>query len=273
MRDCMKCVIIASIWGSFYSMYYIVERGSIYVSNIIIHCSISIYDVIPSHLIEMTLKMMPIFIFQIVFGTSIYKHFCVASVYYFSRCNARTQWFLREIVRVFVFAILYNILIPIIVIGITAIHSSIHFDKEGVILFIYLVLLQSLWMFLVTVMMNLISIKVGSEKGFIITTGIQLTLIILLGIWDKLLPLRNIDSDQIIRNAFWLKWNPISHLIFNWHTSNNALVDKFIHNFEFSFCFCQSVFVFTILSSVVIIIGCIVVKYHDLIILNVETEQ
>ena len=71
----MKCVIIASIWGSFYSMYYIVERGSIYVSNIIIHCSISIYDVIPSHLIEMTLKMMPIFIFQIVFGTSIYKHF------------------------------------------------------------------------------------------------------------------------------------------------------------------------------------------------------
>ena len=43
----MKCVIIASIWGSFYSMYYIVERGSIYVSNIIIHCSISIYDVIP----------------------------------------------------------------------------------------------------------------------------------------------------------------------------------------------------------------------------------
>ncbi len=272
MKDYIKCTMLAGIWGLFHSMYLMSESGTIGISDIVMQCSLSANGVIPFYLIEITLGMMPFFIFQIVFGTIIYRHFCIASVYYFSRCNARIQWFLREMLKVFMFSVLHSVLIPVIVIGITAVHSSIHFDKEGIILFIYLVFIQSLWLFFITMMMNLISIRIGSQNGFMITSAVQLTFIILLGIWDKLLPLKNIDLDQIARNGFWLKWNPISHLIFNWHTSNNAAIDRYIHNFEFSFEFYESILVFSSFSIVIIVIGCVIIKYHDLIVSNIETE-
>lgn len=89
MKDYIKCAVIAIIWGILQSLYYFNSEGNVVLSDVVLYCSISALGIIPAYLIEETLKMIPFFIFQILFGTLIYHHFCTASVYYFSRRTAK----------------------------------------------------------------------------------------------------------------------------------------------------------------------------------------
>lgn len=43
--------------------------------------------------------LFPIFIIQFLEGISIYTHFCIGSVYYFSRQENRKRWYLKEIIK------------------------------------------------------------------------------------------------------------------------------------------------------------------------------
>ncbi len=270
MKDYIKCIMMAGVWGIFQSIYYLGENDAVVLSNIILDCSISSQGFLPVYLIEATRKMMPLFVFQILFGTKVYRNFCVASVYYFSRCLKRVQWFVKEAMKLLGLSVLYNVLIPIIVIGITSLHHSIEWNREGIILFFYFVFIQSLWLFFTTLMMNLIAIKVGSQNAFLVMSMVQLALITMLFLWEKVLPLE--DSDQIARNAFLLKCNLISHLFLNWHSSRYEAVNRMICHFEFLFDLNLSVIAFGVLSGLVFAIGCFIIKRHDLLISNAEIE-
>lgn len=144
----------------------------------------------------------------------------------------------------------------------------VQFDEAGIILCFYFLVIQSLWLFLTAVIMNLIAIRFGSQNGFIATVGIQVTFMTILLLWEKVLPLEN--SDQIARNGFLLKWNPISHLFLNWHSSKYEAVDKVIHNFKFSFDLDLSVLVLFSACMILLCIGCIIIKQYDLIVSDVE---
>lgn len=270
MKDFRNCIVIAGIWAVFRSMCYWGGGDNIVLSNIILYCSLSLDEVLPIYLINITLDMMPFFLFQMLFGTLLYRHFCVASIYYFSRCTAKVPWFLRETGKLLLLAAIYSTVIPVIVIGIASIRNHLIIDEAGIFLFFYLIILQSLWLFILTLIENLSAIKLGSQNGFLILAVIQMLLIALLILWDKVLPLEN--SVQITRNAFLVKWNPIVHLFLNWHSSQYTPLDSVIHRFSFSFDLNLSVLVFLILSSLVLAVGCVIIKQHDLISTNIETE-
>ena len=50
-----------------------------------------------SYIIQFIPHFIPLFIIQFYWGISIYKSFCVASIYVFSRRNHRVKWALREL--------------------------------------------------------------------------------------------------------------------------------------------------------------------------------
>lgn len=268
MKNYIKCASIALIWGILQSMSYLKEEGSVRLSDIILQSSISSSSIVPAYLIEETLKMMPFFMFQILFGTLIYQHFCTASVYYFSRCTAKIPWFLKETRKILFLAITYNILVLAVTVGAALIFCPIQMDEVGIILAVYLILIQSLWLFFTSIAMNLLAIKFGSQNGFMIVMIIQVALITLLLLWQNILPVE--DSAQVVRNGFLLKWNLISHLFLNWHSSQYPEVNRLIHNFDFSFDLNLSVLVLFCACAVMVCIGCFVIRRYDLIVLDAE---
>ncbi|MEE3451885.1 MAG: hypothetical protein VZR27_14555, partial [Acutalibacteraceae bacterium] len=50
-----------------------------------------------SYIVQFIPHFIPLFIIQFYWGISIYKNFCVASIYVFSRRNHRVKWALREL--------------------------------------------------------------------------------------------------------------------------------------------------------------------------------
>ncbi|MCD8118835.1 MAG: hypothetical protein LUE29_05035 [Lachnospiraceae bacterium] len=52
-------------------------------------------------LVMMAGDMVPIFCFELIFGISLYQHYCTCSVYYFSRQNNRSKWYLMESAKLF----------------------------------------------------------------------------------------------------------------------------------------------------------------------------
>ena len=64
-----------------------------------------------SELLAFTLRLVPTLVFQACAGISLYRHYCTASVYIFSRIPNRLRWYGREARALAVQALLYQGLI------------------------------------------------------------------------------------------------------------------------------------------------------------------
>lgn len=61
-------------------------------------------------LVMMAGDMVPVFCFELIFGISLYRHYCTCSVYYFSRQNSRSKWYLMESAKLFGYTAEYMVL-------------------------------------------------------------------------------------------------------------------------------------------------------------------
>ena len=146
---------------------------------------------------------------------------------------------------------------------VASISNQIVFDRESILLFVYYVLIHSLWLFITTLLVNIIAIKLDSSTGFISIVGIQMLSISTLLLWKNVWPLD--DAIHSAKHVLLLKLNPISHLILSWHSSSIKGINRWI-NFPIS----QSILVFLSISLVVIIIGCLIVKRQEWIAMPKE---
>lgn len=260
-RPLIKCVTVAILWGVFRSIYYLGTSGDLLLSDLIIQFSFSDVEFIMVYLIDLSIEFLPFILFQALFGTYIYQHFCTASVYYFSRTPKRVSWFLNESVKLYLLTLIYPIMMIVSGIALGSINNQIIFDRESIILLIYYVLIHSLWLFITTALINILAIKFDSSLGFISIVGLQMTLIMMLLLWDNVFPL--VDSPNIARHGFLLKLNPISHLILSGHTSRIEELNSRLNYWNINFDLNVSVIVFLLISLVVVAIGSVVVKKQE----------
>lgn len=264
----MKCIFAAFICGGFQALFYLGMKDEIYFSEIIVTFGFSEVHFILVYLIELSLKLLPFFLFQILFGTYIYQHFCTASIYYFSRCQNRVKWFLKECTKLYVFAFIYPLLMVLSGTLVASISNQIVFDRESILLFVYYVLIHSLWLFITTLLVNIIAIKLDSSTGFISIVGLQMLSISTLLLWKNVWPLD--DAIHSAKHVLLLKLNPISHLILSWHSSSIKGINRWINYLQIDFPISQSILVFLSISLVVIIIGCLIVKRQEWIAMPKE---
>lgn len=266
----LKCTILAIFCGGFQAIFFLDMKDKINFSQIIITFGFSDVSFILVYLIDLTIKLLPFYLFQILFGTYIYQHFCTASVYYFSRCQNRVKWFLKESSKLYILTFCYPFLMVFLGTLVASITNQIIFDKDSFLLLIYYVLIHSLWLFMTTLLVNIMAIKFESTIGFITVVALQMISVSTLLLWNKVWPLD--DGTNVDKHAFFLKFNPISHLILTWHSSSIKGVNQWINYLQIHFPLIQSVIVYFLLSMIVIFIGCYVVKRQEWVTMRKEGE-
>lgn len=259
-------ILIALIVGIFSLGTGIFEYSDTSVSQVILHSAFSGIEYYPQYVVYLSYQYMPLLIFQIVFATYIYKHFCSASIYFFSRNINRIKWFLKEIRKLYIHTVLYLAIFNIVGIMITNLFIKVSVDDGVILLIAYYILIHSLYLFLTTLTINIVAIISRSDIGFIVVEGF-----ILLEMVTYLLLGNRIQNDVIEGvNLYMLKSNLIANLILPIHSSNITSVNKFINEKSLEFDLNFSVLYYLMISIVIIIVGTYVVEKREFIVNNKE---
>ncbi len=253
MKYYFKLLIIGVICGVIGMIGYAVRIDNFPARDIILLFGMNDVMYYPEELEKILFRFIPLLLFQIVYGTYIYRRFCSASVYYFSRNHNRIKWFIQEIVKLYGYSVLYLVLMIMSGVVITMIITKVVFDVSMIkVLFIYL-LIFSLYNFAIASAVNILSILFSSNMGFAIAEAVNIFCIAAYTIVGKLF---SVDGELPDECEWMIKINPFYHLIFN--------SEKTEDNYLFS------IGLFGVIAVVVIIVGCMVVNKHEFINANLE---
>jgi len=163
-------------------------------------------------LMELSRTFFPSFIVILMWGNDLYSLFCTASVYIFSRCNNKTRWFKKSIYILLTEIVIYEILYTSIIVLVSSLIYYIKFDLGGIIMWIYHILLHSMWICICVLGINIISVYYGSTYSYICVYGIQGLLFTLIAISYELVNVLGSNISNMI-----IRLNPISCIILCWH--------------------------------------------------------
>lgn len=263
MKGYRLCLMTALGMGAYSAVEFLYARSPLYFSDIIIQLSSQDTSFLPNTLLDLAIQLFPVLLFQLLFGSFLYKEFCSVGVYIFSRCVNRSKWFIQKVSVLLLYALLYPLAMTACTTTITAIFGDVRFDLTSFILFLYYWLIYALWLFLTTLLINVLALKTDSGVAFGSIYGLQTCLILILFLWRDTLPLD--DSLYAARNFKLLWLDPISHLIISWHSSSIPALDARIHAFDLPFDLNLSVLYFLILSVLAVITSYHIIKHHDMI--------
>lgn len=274
MSDVGKCLLGAGIWGAYEGVSLLgsemlAEQQTVHGAELLLFTNFGLeLPVQPVYLVMMSLDMLPFFLFQMLFGIRIYRRYCTASVYFFSRCTRKVRWFVKEAAVLFLLVVLYAFVIPAVACLIFSGARSVRWDIGAAAMFLYEWILVAFWLFLTAMAVNLLAIRRGSGIAFGVVACIQLGCIALLHIWENILPLE--DVAEAGRNASLLRINPISHLVLCWHSSGLEGIRPYINQYGIKFDLNESVIVLLLFSLAVCMAGGYIVKKQELILANRE---
>lgn len=266
MRIYGKFLLIALIWGVCFSLIVLTkDSGEVYLlEDLVISIGFgNLKSCDQITMINLLEGMVPYYVFTILFGTYIYRHFCWSSPYIFSRCEKRRQWMYQEAGRLFLFSSLYMLffiagrILPVIF------YSNICINKTGLEMLLLLYGIMTFWIFSMSFFCNILSIWKGSVWG---TTGALAvnTILVLNMIFIRT---EELTEKEIIK----LRLNYCSHLVFGWHIFPDRNIEG-MDQLGAGISFLESYAYVLIVAIIMIMIGGYVVEKTDILI-NKEEER
>lgn len=248
MRYYLKFLWVGVVCGIFCIWGYSVWSETFFCSDIISLLAMRNISYFIQYLSDIAYWYIPLLFFQVFFGTYIYRHFCSASIYFFSRYTKRTVWFLRELGILFLMAVVYLVVMLCSAILCCSIFSNVVFDKNILEIFTYYIVIYSLYLFITTVGINIVAIVFNSNMGFLVIEGMNLFSIAAFSIVGNFFAPEGI----VLKEYEWiLKLNPFYYLVFG---VKQETMDYLI-----------SILIFTILAFITVCIGCVIVNKRDFI--------
>ena len=215
-------------------------------------------------LLSFSLRLIPNFAFQAFVGIRFCRHYCVASVYVFSRIPNRTKWYIQQVEHITVWAAVYQLVTMLAALAIVAIRYNLILDQFGFKMFAIHFFSYSIWTIFTTLAVNLIAILKGSDGAFIRIVGGQVALISFFSVLERI-------SDNPKLQSIIIRLNPISCLVLNWHTSKNNDLSSAIASPYWGIYPVHSILYLLTLCLITTVAGMIVVSHHDLLVSNTET--
>ena len=240
-------------------------------------------ELMPSGIPETLLSYLPLLLFQIFYGTMIYRHFCTASVYYFSRKTNRVKWFLPECAKLFLYAVAYTAVLLFSAVGIVAAFGSLQWNQGFWPLCIYYLATWSLFLFFTTLAVNVLSVLLTGSAAFLIVEAACFLNVLVYSVLD---PLSRNAADyeppaymtpgyvepNFLKDWMWaIRPNFIANLNLSLHSHGLGVPEGLINTKDLDFGLNGSVLYFFILSVVVLTAGCLIVAKHSFIESNKET--
>lgn len=172
----IACMALAfGVWLSFVYTYVPFGRETLLLSELICQLSGDKLGFGMGELLKFTLVMLPFLVFQAYMGTMLYRNYCTASVYVFSRIPKRLVWYRREVVALGVECLAYQLLVVLAAV-VVSMRLPVILDGQGVELLIYRVAIWSMWTFACTLGINLLAIRFDSSIAFAVVGGVQAVL-------------------------------------------------------------------------------------------------
>lgn len=221
-------------------------------------------------LVTFAMKMTPVWIMEAYLGIALYRHFCTASIYVFSRCPNRGKWYWKEMFYIGCNVFFFQSVLVISAIITTNVRYQIQCDRVGMGLAVYHILIHSLWMYAAIVLINLLSLKMGSSMSFMIVMIIQAAGIATLGFVKAL---ERLGDEKMAIGRMLLRWNPISHLVLGWQNSYSQSIQNVLENTmkTTEVGYLESSLLILLLGNIcILIIGAVVIKKYDLLISDAE---
>ena len=280
MKDKYTIAIIAImglISGILLSLSYINPIDStISVEDIIFQLSGSRGNILLglsfTELLSFSARLLPYFAFELYMGVKMYQHFCTASIYVFSRVNNRISWYCKETLQILLENFIFTIAILISAIIITHFRYCIVISASSIYVFIAYLLLYSMWSFSMTMLINLIALKVGSSTAFFAITTTQILCITTFG-------LIKIASYNYSIVHIFLLFNPMTRLVLGWQAplgciSGYALFDEALYNAKtpIFFSFSTSIGLYLLLLIFIIGLGWLITNHYEIFYSNAEEE-
>lgn len=267
MRYYIKALWWAVFCGIFFLAGELVSHGSCDMTTVILHLGFEGIDYQPPQMVRMIFRYMPLLLFQILYSTYIYRHFCSGGLYFFSRNQNRIKWYVTESIKLYGYTVAYLVLM--VITGITAAGVFVHVEFERISLIVagYYLLIHSLFLFVATMAINLLAILFSSNIAFIAVEGLcMLEMCIYTGMGEYL-------EENFILNHPWLfKLNPIVHLILPLHSSVILDVDALININDMQFDLNASVILYFFTSLIVLYAGCRIVKNYEFVMSEPKME-
>lgn len=212
-------LLMGSCCGILFAFTYINPyNGQITLSELILQLSGSRgefplgFSSLPE-LLSFSSKLLPSFLFELYIGTSLYQHFCTASVYIFSRTPNRIAWYAKECIVIARFTLVYQIFLVAMSVIVTCFRYNVIWTATGWELLIIHIGIYSLWSFSMTLLVNIFAILLGSGNAFMIIIVTQLICVTCIRL------LNSLESNGT-RFFITLNINPIAHLIIGWQYSS-----------------------------------------------------
>lgn len=210
-------------------------------------------------MISLSVQFLPLYIFCAFAGIRIYRHFCTASVYVFSRETNRIRWYIHEVLQLIGEASAYQIVFIGTAMAATAGRLPVRFEQSGLILLGYHFLIHTLWSCTLILTINAFSVYLGSDFGYAAGLGIQMLL------------LAALPGSKTLEIPICVAINPISRLVMSWHDSSRNMLNSVLHNTEFALNINVSVCYMAVLFlGAALALGMIMTR-HDLLISDRET--
>lgn len=264
---------IAAVGGVYLSLMYINPyRGVITLSEAVLQLSGSRGDFVlgfsSTELVSFAMCLFPGFIVEAYAGIMLYQHFCTASVYVFSRYPHRVKWYLGEAGRLAGAVCIFHMLLLAVTMLTAAVRYELQADSAGVILLAYHFAIHALWTYAMTLLVNLLAVYFGSSTAYALVISAQMVCIVLLHLMDLLV--KHLDGRLTYENA--VIWNPIAHLVLGWHDRHVENINPACAPYDIWMDLNGSLITFFLLGVVLTAAGAFIIKRHDLLVSDLETE-
>lgn len=218
-------------------------------------------------LVRFMLCIVPNLLVVMMLGSQLYRYFCTASVYVFSRHPNRLQWYLKSLAPLFANICFFELAFVLAAVLTAMLRYHILFSKGGVLLSGFHALLYIAWIFGWVLTTNLLAIRHGSSRSFMTVMTAQAVCTAVLAfvrIFEK-----NGVSAEFIR--LFIAINPVAHTVLSWH--QGALFGEALAHSRYGLSPLATIMLFIILDIVIVLTGAVVTVRYDLLSENRETEE
>ena len=250
----VKTISVAILFGIIHFFVFLnIPKDSLKLSIMVLGMSGGTMVPSVSRLLSFSLQLTPTFLFAAMLGTEFYQHFCIADVYVFSRQPRRTVWYTKETLQLLLLTFLYQCIFMAVSLICTLMWLPIEIDSSGVYLLVQHIGIYTLWLFGLVLLINTLSIILGSDYGYIISFATQILQIAML-YWP--------DDKTFNPISPFL---PTAHLISFWHTSSVESVAQVLSPKYQMFSFAASFLMHGGSVLIIFLISLYVVKRFDII--------
>lgn len=216
-------------------------------------------------MVDFGFLMLPFFLYQFYGGIQLYRQFCVASVYVFSRTTNRVKWYFTELWGLCKGLLVLQVFLQSAILLVAVLRWDVVWTTEGWILLGVHVLLFTLWTFAMAIGVNLLALVWGSSTGFLVVFALQSAMLAALCMGQGVEPPSPLLD--------WLMLlDPVTRLVLGWQSGGifgleGVLPAAYGHVLNLS----GSLLLVAMMTAAVVVLGLVVIQKKDILVSNLET--